>query len=364
MSAVLSPRPRVSTRRAGAVAVLATVTLLAACADGSSDSTGDGTPAAAASAGDAASAAADAGPVTIEHAFGETEVPADPQRVVTWGWGSADAALAMWVTPVAMTYQAYGGDDEGVLPWIREYVEAEGLEMPETLPDTQEAPVEAIAAARPDLILAPYSGLTDAEYEQLSQIAPTVAYPDEPWATPWRETIAIVGQALGRESEAAAIVADIDEQVAAEAAAHPEFADLSVAAVLPTADTFYVYRPADPRVEFLLDLGFEHAESVDSLSSGDESFFYTLSAERLDELDSDVLVGYFGTAEEYDAFVSSPEADLLDQIERGALADIVGTEFVSAVSPPTALSLPWGLEEFVSALSDAASSEAATPAAR
>ena len=38
------------------------------------------------------------------------------------------------------------------------------------------------------MILAPYSGITEEQYELLSEIAPTVAYPDEPWTTPWRET--------------------------------------------------------------------------------------------------------------------------------------------------------------------------------
>ena len=38
------------------------------------------------------------------------------------------------------------------------------------LPETQEAPIEAIAAARPDLIIAVYSGITEAEYEQATEL--------------------------------------------------------------------------------------------------------------------------------------------------------------------------------------------------
>ena len=34
-------------------------------------------------------------PITIEHAFGETEIEAAPERVATWGWGSTEAALAL-----------------------------------------------------------------------------------------------------------------------------------------------------------------------------------------------------------------------------------------------------------------------------
>jgi len=293
------------------------------------------------------------GRTTITHALGTTEVPADPQRVVTWGWGSADAAIALGVVPVAVPAQTYGGDADGVLPWVRARLEADGAAVPTVLPDTQEVPVEAIAAAQPDLVLAPYSGLTEAEYAQLSQIAPTVAYPGEPWATPWRETIEIVGQALGKQDEAARLLEEIDAQVAAQAAAHPEFAGRSVALVASTPDAFYVYKPADPRVEFTLDLGFAHAQSVDALASGDSSFFFTLSPERLAELTSDVLVSYAATQQESDAFLASPQAQLLPQVARGAVAPVVGESLVASVSPPTALSLPWGLEEYVASLARA-----------
>jgi iron complex transport system substrate-binding protein len=234
--------------------------------------------------------------------------------------------------------------------------------LPEILPDTQEAPVEAIAAARPDLVLAPYSGITDAEYAQLSQVAPTVAYPEEAWTTPWRETIEIVGEALGRQDEARELLADIDEQVAAAAAEHPEFEGLSVAQVFPSPDAFYVYKPADPRVEFTLDLGFTGAESVEQLAAGEETFFYTLSTERLAELESDVLVVYADTPETAAAFLESPEAALMGQVERGAVAEVVGTDLVASVSPPTALSLTWGVDAYVAELAEAAT--AAQAAAR
>src|SRR5690606_7980346 len=140
---------------------------LVAAACGSDD--GDDA-AAPAGSGSGSVASSDAFPVTISHAFGETEIPEAPTRVVTWGWSTADAAIALGVVPVAMPFQDYGGDDEGVLPWIREHLEEAGEAIPATLPDTDEAPIEAIAAAEPDLILAHYSGITEDEYELLSQI--------------------------------------------------------------------------------------------------------------------------------------------------------------------------------------------------
>lgn len=340
-------------RRTIVFPLLALGLLVAACGgDGTADASADDASSTEEGAGvDAASATF---PVTIEHALGATEIPGAPERVVTWGWGSTDAAIALGVVPVAMPFQAYGGDDAGVLPWLRDRIEADGVEMPDVLPETQEAPIEAIAAARPDLIIAVYSGITEAEYALLSQIAPTVAYPDQAWATPWRDTIEIVGEALGRPDQADALLADIDAQIEAKAGEHPELAGKTVAVVWSTPDTFYVYKPADARVEFTLDLGFESAPSVDELAEGDETFYYTLSQERLGDLTSDVLVSYADTEEASQAFLASPAAQTMPQIQAGSVAEIVGTEFIAAVSPPTALSLTWGLDEYVGILAEAA----------
>lgn len=342
-----------ASRRTLLLPLLALALLAAACGDDG----GDGAEGVA-SVEDAPAASAeeapDAFPVTIEHALGTTEIPEAPERVVTWGWGSADAAVALGVVPVAMPFQAYGGDDEGVLPWLRERIEADGAEMPEILPDSEEAPIEAIAAARPDVIIAVYSGITDAEYELLSQIAPTVAYPEQAWATPWRDTIELVGEALGRPDEAEALLADIDAEVQAEADEHPELAGKSVAVVWPTPDSFYVYKPSDARVEFTLGLGLESAPSVDELAEGGETFYYTLSQERLGQLTSDVLVSYADTEEASEAFLASPAAQTMPQVEAGTVAQVIGTEFIAAVSPPTALSLTWGLDEYVEILASAA----------
>ncbi|MCC6831054.1 MAG: iron-siderophore ABC transporter substrate-binding protein [Thermoleophilia bacterium] len=294
-------------------------------------------------------------PVTIDHAFGATTVQAEPERVVTWGWGSADAAIALGVVPVAIPFQSYGGDAKGVLPWIKEAVEEQGAELPAVLPDSaEEPPYEEIAAADPDLILAPYSGITEEQYDLLAKIAPTVAYPGEAWATPWKDTIRIVGRALGRETQAGTLLEEIDGTLAQQAEDHPELAGKSVAMVWDSAGTFYVYRPADARVEATLALGLESAPAVEALASGDDTFFYTLSKERVDELESDLLGSVADTDELSKAFLTSAHGKTMSQVRNGTVAEVVGKEFIAAVSPPTALSLTWGLDEYVNVLAAAA----------
>ena len=295
-------------------------------------------------------------PVTIDHALGSTTIEGEPTRVVTWGFGSTDAALALGVVPVAIPTQTYGGDDRGVLPWIGEALEEMEAETPTMLPegDGSTVPFEAIAAARPDVILASYSGITAEDYATLSELAPTVAYPDQPWTTPWRDVVTTVGTALGREDDAEQLVADTDEVIARAAAEHPELAGKSVAAVWDTAGSFYVYKPADPRVEFLGDLGLTVAPSVEQLGTDEATFYSTLSYERVPELTSDILLSFATTQEEADAFLAQPYAELMPQVASGHVATMVGEAAIAAVSPPTVLSLTYSLDDYLAALSGAA----------
>ncbi|MFB2554171.1 iron-siderophore ABC transporter substrate-binding protein [Herbiconiux liangxiaofengii] len=322
---------------------LAAALVLAGCSTGASSET------------DSTASAAAGGDVTIEHAFGETTVPAGVKNVVTLGWGSTDAAIAVGVVPVAIPFDSYAGDADGVLPWVKDAVDAAGATMPTILPDSpDEPPYEAIAAADPDVILAVYSGITEEQYETLSQIAPTVAYPGEAWSTPWRDVITTVGKALGKSEEAEQVLAGIDDDLAEQAAAHPEFAGKTIAAVVDSAGTFYVYKKEDPRVEFMLDLGFVSAPSVDELANGDSTFFYTLSYEQLDQLQADVVLDYADTQEAADSFLTAPQTSVIPAVKAGNVAQLVGPQYISAVSPPTALSLPWGLEQLVDSLAAAA----------
>lgn len=299
-------------------------------------------------------ATGDAFPVSVAHAFGETEIDAAPERVVTWGWGSTEAAIALGVVPVAMPFQSYGGDEEGVLPWIAEALDEAGAETPTILTvNGEEPPYDEIAAAEPDVILAPYSGITEEQYDTLSEIADVVAYPETAWTTPWRDTITIVGEALGRSQEATDLVEELDGKLASVAEANPDFEGKSVALVWDVAGTFYVYTAEDSRADFVLDLGFDDAPAVSELATGESPFFYTLSYELLDQLESDVLVVFADDKKALDAFLDSAPAKTMPQVKSGAVAGIVGTELIAAVSPPTALSLEYGIDDYAAALSEA-----------
>ena len=170
------PRRTRWTALAAAVAVLA----LAACSTGSTASTGLASP-------PPRPRPTDAFPVTIKHAFGETTITKPPQRACDGRPGSTPTPRWRWASCRSACRRTSGAaTSKGSTPWKDEalgrpaphryrqapaqYSEADGINFAE------------IAKTTPDVILAAYSGLTKAEYDKLSKIAPVVAYPRSPGA--------------------------------------------------------------------------------------------------------------------------------------------------------------------------------------
>lgn len=85
---------------------------------------------------------------------------------------------------------------------------------------------ERIAALDPDLIIGVNAGMEQASYDRLSRIAPTIAQPKgaNDFFSPWDAQTLLVGEAVGKETEATALVAEVKEQFADAAAAHPDWA--------------------------------------------------------------------------------------------------------------------------------------------
>jgi iron complex transport system substrate-binding protein len=139
----------------------------------------------------------------VQHAMGETRVPADPQRVVVLDTGELDSATALGVVPVG------GVTALPELP-ILEYLqdEARGMEIVGTI---EEPDLEAVAALQPDLILS--SKLRHEKiYDELSQIAPTVF--TETVGVVWKQNFLLHAEALGKRSEAEAMLRSYEQRTA------------------------------------------------------------------------------------------------------------------------------------------------------
>ncbi|HMR50365.1 MAG TPA: ABC transporter substrate-binding protein, partial [Arachnia sp.] len=164
-------------------------------------------------------------PVTVEHRYGETVVPAEPQRVVVVGVTEQDILLELGVTPVATT-EWYGEQPFATWPWATELL---GEAEPTVLSQSDGFEFEKIASLKPDLIVGPNAGMTQEDYDKFTAIAPTISsMPDaEAYFSDWREQTRLVAAAVGRSALGEELITGVDDAYAAAAAAHPEFAGLT-----------------------------------------------------------------------------------------------------------------------------------------
>lgn len=233
-----------------------------------------------------------AGSRTIAHKFGSTRVTGSPQRVVTVGLTDQDYVLALGTVPVGV--REWFGDQPGALwPWARDRA---GGVTPAVL-SVESLNIEQIAALRPDLVLGPSSGLTQAEYDRLSGIAPTVAQPAgfADYGAPWQKITEMVGAALGRDEQAAGLVRDVAAMFARVRGANPGFAGRTALLATVLEDGSYNAYAEGPAPRFLVDLGFALPPATAAIFTGPERAPVALSRERLSLLEADVLlVGLYG----------------------------------------------------------------------
>jgi iron complex transport system substrate-binding protein len=297
-------------------------------------------------------------PVTVEHRFGETTVDALPERIVTVGLTEQDVLLALGVVPVATT-EWFGEYPGAVWPWAQDELEALDAEPPESVGDATTVNVEAVAAQKPDLILAVYSGLTEEQYEQLSAVAPTVAQPEEfgDYGVPWDVMTRTVGQVIGQADAADALVEDVEAEFAAVREAHPEF-DGATSVVATPYEGVGVYGTEDVRGRLLTSLGFVLPDGLAEVT-GDE-FYGQLSEERVDLLDVDTIVWL--DADDAEGPLGGPlYAGLPVHTEgREVFLDSFDDPLGGATSFVTPLSLPFLLDGLVPRLAAAVDGDPAT----
>ncbi|MFL0692365.1 MAG: iron-siderophore ABC transporter substrate-binding protein [Agrobacterium tumefaciens] len=296
-------------------------------------------------------------PLEISHALGQTTVPEKPQRVATVAWANHEVPLALGIVPVGMAAANFGDDDgDGLLPWVSERLKSLGADAPVLFDEGDGIDFEAVAGTAPDVILAAYSGLSQSDYDTLSQIAPVIAYPQAPWSTDWRETIRFDSAGMGMAPDGEALIADIEKKIAAEVAKHPELKGKRAMFVthLDATDLSVVnfYTTQDTRVRFFADLGLSMPKSVMQASTTG-SFAGSISAEQIDLFDDvDILVTY-GDQALIDAMKANPLLSHMPAVKHDAIVTL-GRDPVGTAANPTPLSITWVLPAYVEKLAEAA----------
>ncbi|MBG0740873.1 ABC transporter substrate-binding protein [Paeniglutamicibacter antarcticus] len=309
------------------------------------------------------SAAAEQFPVSIKHVFGESTITSAPQRVATVSWVNADVAIALGTVPVGMPKDDWGGNAQGSTPWKDAALERAGAAIgsakaPVQYSETDGINFTGIAKTSPDIILATYSGLSREDYDKLSLIAPVVAYPEAAYGTSWQESTAMIGKALGKSSRASELIAATEKTVTQEAAKYPQLAGKTfIYGNLEPAksDGVNIYTDADNRPKFLTSIGMKEAPVVLENQNKAAGFFITWSAERANELLSDVFVSWVPDAKTQASIVADPLLGQIPAVKQGAFVADTDNSLTLAISASSPLSLPWALEKFLPQLGAAAS---------
>jgi iron complex transport system substrate-binding protein len=296
-------------------------------------------------------------PTVIKHALGTTTITKKPERVATVAWANHEVPLALGIVPVGFAAANFGDDDgDGLLPWVAEKLAVLGAGKPVLFDEGDGIDFEAVAATNPDVILASYSGLSQSDYDTLSQIAPVVAYPDAAWSTDWREMIRLNSAGLGMATEGEALIKTIEAGIAQVVAGYPELKGKSVMFVthLDATDlsTVNFYTTNDTRVKFFADLGLKSPKSVIDASTAGR-FSGSISAERIDAFDDVDIVVTYGDQRLIEALAANPLMSKMSAVANDAVV-MLGRDPLGTAANPTPLSISWVLKDYVALLAKAA----------
>ncbi|WP_226000554.1 ABC transporter substrate-binding protein [Paenibacillus sp. BJ-4] len=185
---------RASSKGSIRAALMVVLLLLSGCGAG-----GAGT---SANSGEAPGTASTDSVRTIEHVLGKTEIKGTPKRVVTLYNGANDVMIAYGIKPVGIV------ESHGTEP-VYDYLKKDLAGIPTVGLETQPN-LEEIYNLKPDVIIATRFR-NEATYQQLSEIAPTVAVNE---VYEWKETVKLIGQVLNQEDKGTQLLADWDRRVA------------------------------------------------------------------------------------------------------------------------------------------------------
>ena len=209
----------------------------------------------------------------IKHAFGETEIPMNPTRIIVWGYATIEAVVAHGMQPIGVPNGVVGN-----LPHL-----ALDEEVVTAIGNPGQLNLEKIAVLQPDLILTSKNRVRDA-YSLLAQIAPTVVFDIDNNAE-WKELTRLCGEALGKPAETEKLSAAYEaklRKVRAQFSQTGEQPQISIVSVFPGligalgTETF--------AGNVLADAGLSRSPSQ-SQAQGPQN----ISLESLELLDGDVM---------------------------------------------------------------------------
>ncbi|MFG2669738.1 iron-siderophore ABC transporter substrate-binding protein [Streptomyces sp. NPDC048445] len=321
-----------------AVAAVAAVAL-AAC--------GGGNDKAPSSASAEAGAKSGAFPVTVQHKYGSTTIDSEPKRIVTLGLSDQDAVLALGIKPVG-SVDWFKEKPYGKWPWTKAKW---GSDTPDIVGERDEYNMEKIAALKPDLVIAQYSGMKKEQYDTLSKFTKVVAQPKglPDYGASWQVMTRQIGASLGKKAQAEKLITGIDADFKKVRDEHPEFATKTLA----VADSFEAgkysaFTKTDPKSIFFSELGFKLKPGIDKLAKPGWNAA-ELSSEKLNVLDVDRLVWVTSSTDANDRIKAEPLYKNLkvSKDKRDLFVPYQDPDVGAAFSFNTVLSIPYAIDQIV-----------------
>jgi ABC-type Fe3+-hydroxamate transport system, periplasmic component len=223
----------------------------------------------------------------IKHGYGETEIPLHPKRVAVIGLEDVMLSLG------APLVYAYGFDGYYLYDQLKE----QNVQLSNSADLTPN--LEAILDTQPDLIVLQQYFTDEKGYQELSKIAPTIAFkPDD-----WKTSITEIGKALGLEDKAQEVIKANEDKISS---AKEEI----VSAVGPDKTVLYI-RPSDKDLQVFFPsfmpllyekLGLNPDASVTAFQKdAEDDWGVNTSLEKLPSITADYVFAIYGGS------ISSPE---------------------------------------------------------
>jgi iron complex transport system substrate-binding protein len=291
-------------------------------------------------------------PVTIEQLFAPVTIENEPARVAAVGPGDGDTLLALGIVPTTMSPLTGSEATRVIEPWNEELI---GDTVPVVLPEASSdlnAEIPKILATNPNLIIAVNAALTEEQYNNLSEVAPTVLHEEQyrDGQVPWQAATMQTGKAVGMPSETKKLIDDTEQFFTDAQAMYPSIVGKAGAVITAgPAGGVNIYSDTDKRGQILADLGMTIPAGLAAAIAG--GLYGEISTENFDllnSLDKVVAVDWQGSNDrlkQNGAFMN------LAVVKRGGIVwidAVVG----AAMSVPTVLTIPYVVANLTSQLAD------------
>jgi iron complex transport system substrate-binding protein len=289
--------------------------------------------------------------IRVKHVFGETNIPANPQRIFVSDTALLDSLLSLDIRPVGVGHFATK------LPLALQDVAA-GIPQLRDVGFGGEVNLEELAELKPDLI---FTGLIDENlYKLYNNIAPTVSLA----TVDWRELTPKLTALFGKTEKAEAVATDYEARMTSYREQLremiPEGETLTI--LLLFGSDMYLYTPGyveqntyHPSVVTFWaygELGFPASPEVIAL--GGSEFYASVSLELIPELKADHIVifprayGDDEPGEGLDTYLTSPLWQTVPAVQQG------NVYVLSADVPHQGYYVtPYLIEEFLRVLEEA-----------